>query len=1809
MKSAPTPVNEKERLKALSQYEVLDTPSEDVFDELTALAAGLCNTPIATITLIDEDREWYKSKIGIEDKQAPRDISFCAHTILQDDLMIVPDTFKDERFYDNPFVLEDPPLRFYAGAPLVTPEGHSIGTLCVIDHVPRRLKNHQKNALRILAHCIVTQLESRRMTTEILETREALLNSHHKLEERVKERTAELSQINIQLQEEIARREQAEEVLLLESEMLSNMTEGVILTRASDGIIIHTNPQFERIFGYGPNELVGRHVSILNAPTDMEPEEMAKNIIDILNEKGEWSGETKNVKKDGTIFWCRANVSTFEHSEYGTVWLAVHIDITDRKQTEKDLRIASFAMDHAADCIYWINTDAGFIYVNNSACEELGYTRTEMLTMHVYDINPHITRKTWKERWELIKANKYIHIESQHRTKDGRIIDIDLQANYLEFEGKEYVCAVVRDISERKRQQNLVLNVAKGVSAKTGQSFFISLVEYIATTLGADFVSVCELEEGETQTIMKTKAVWMKDRLGENFIYDVSGTPCERVVKEKQTISYLENIAQVFPADTMFQELNIEAYVSVPLFDSSSKLMGSIAVCFKQPLQDSGIAESVLQIFATRASAELERQRFETRLKISEEKFFKAFRNGPDAVTISTLPEGLFLDVSDNVERLTGYSREELVGKSALEINIWVNPVDRVELVKRLHTEGTVRNLETSLRARNGEIRNVQLSAEIIMIEGKEYMLTVAKDITLQKLAEAALKSRILQQAVVANLGVQALSGIGLSRLFDEAVNSIAKYLDTEYVKVLELLPDGKQLLLRAGVGWQEGLVGQVIVESGSDSQAGFTLLSHEPVVVEDMHTEKRFSGPSLLVDHDVVSGISVIIGRRNQPYGVLGAHTTRKRIFTEEDINFMQAVANVLGEVFVRYQTEETLQFTQFAIDHISDASFWIKGDAGIVYVNDAACESLGYSREELLNMTIPDIDPDFPASKWADYWKSTGHLKYSTFETRHRRKDGTTFPVEIRSNHLEYQGTEYRCTFARDITKRKQTDMVLHRTHRALSVLSECNRAMMHATDEHQLLNDICRTIVETGNYRMAWVGYAEQDEKKTVRPVAHWGYEQGYLESLNITWADEERGHGPTGKAIRSGKTYVARNIHTDPNFAPWRAAALERSYGSSVAIPLVKGERVFGALMIYAQEPGAFDMAEMELLEDLADNLVYGIIALRTELEQKQAEKSLQESERKFSTAFRSSPDAIAITSIETGRIIDVNQVFEHLSGYSRNEIVGQMTFNLAVWINIKDREEIIRILKRDGLIRDYEVKFMDRSGGIRLCNVSSELFMLEDEQCAISIIRDVSKQKQAEKALQRNEEYLRFLYQENPSMYFTVAPDGQALSVNDFGASELGYTVTELTGKSILKIFPENEHENAIKQLQVCLKNFSQLHEWEIQKVCKNGKKIWVKETARAVETPDGKTAILIVCRDITERKKVEKQLQQNDQRLRNAQRIAHIGFWDWDIVTNEVYWSDETFKIFGIRPQEFTATYDAFLQAVHPLDRVFVNENIDKAIKEGAEYDIEHRIVLPDGSIKYVKEQGEVSYDQDGAAVRMVGTVSDITERKLAADEIQISQNRLRNLATRLQAIREDERARIAREIHDELGQTLTGLKMDLVWIREHIPKNLKKIPARVDSMISLVDTKLDDTRQLAFRLRPAMLDDLGLDAAIECEIQDFAKRAGCEYTLDLMNGDLGQDRDRDTALFRILQEALTNVARHAKATRIDITLHTSNSELVMTVRDNGVGIDMHKVANSDSLGLIGMQERAGALGGQINIFNVKEGGTQVTVKMPFAKN
>jgi PAS domain S-box-containing protein len=297
------------------------------------------------------------------------------------------------------------------------------------------------------------------------------------------------------------------------------------------------------------------------------------------------------------------------------------------------------------------------------------------------------------------------------------------------------------------------------------------------------------------------------------------------------------------------------------------------------------------------------RMRAEDGLRESEERYRSLSRATFEGIVFSK--EGIVHDCNRQFSDMIGYGRDEMIGMDAREL---VFPDDR-ELVRSKILAGYEEPYEHGLLCKDGTVKYVEVHGQAVTVKGERFRVTALRDITGRKRSEEALEVRTRQQAVVARLGLLAVYGIGLTVLFDEAVDGLSKTLGVEYCKVLELLPDHKALILRSGVGWKEGLVGKATVSAGRDSQAGYTLLSTEPVIVKDLHDETRFSGPPLLVEHGVVSGMSVIIGNMETPFGVLGVHTSSMRVFTEDDVNFLQAVANIIAGTIQRMDYEDNIR------------------------------------------------------------------------------------------------------------------------------------------------------------------------------------------------------------------------------------------------------------------------------------------------------------------------------------------------------------------------------------------------------------------------------------------------------------------------------------------------------------------------------------------------------------------------------------------------------------------------------------------------------------------------------------------------------------------------------------------------------------------------------------------------------------------------------------------------------------------------------------------------------------------------------------
>ena len=312
METAPIQENEAARLAELEQYNILDTGAEEAFDGLTRLAAQICDTPIALVSLIDAHRQWFKAKVGIDAPETPRDIAFCAHAIHQSDILIVPDTMHDPRFADNPLVTKDPNIRFYAGMPLITPTGHAMGTLCVIDRMPKSLTSDQMTALRILGQQVVSQLELRRRT--------------------------------IALEHTLAHQQKIEQSKARLLRAIDHGLEGVAILN-KDGCYTYMNPAHAEVYGYTVEEMIGQSWQTLYTPEWVD--KINRFYFPILLAQGHWHGEVMGRTKSGHEIFVEISLALLQDQSDPAQWfICTCRDVSARVATE---RLLKSKQDHLTD--------------------------------------------------------------------------------------------------------------------------------------------------------------------------------------------------------------------------------------------------------------------------------------------------------------------------------------------------------------------------------------------------------------------------------------------------------------------------------------------------------------------------------------------------------------------------------------------------------------------------------------------------------------------------------------------------------------------------------------------------------------------------------------------------------------------------------------------------------------------------------------------------------------------------------------------------------------------------------------------------------------------------------------------------------------------------------------------------------------------------------------------------------------------------------------------------------------------------------------------------------------------------------------------------------------------------------------------------------------------------------------------------------------------------------------------------------------------------------------------------------------------
>jgi two-component system, NarL family, sensor histidine kinase UhpB len=356
-----------------------------------------------------------------------------------------------------------------------------------------------------------------------------------------------------------------------------------------------------------------------------------------------------------------------------------------------------------------------------------------------------------------------------------------------------------------------------------------------------------------------------------------------------------------------------------------------------------------------------------------------------------------------------------------------------------------------------------------------------------------------------------------------------------------------------------------------------------------------------------------------------------------------------------------------------------------------------------------------------------------------------------------------------------------------------------------------------------------------------------------------------------------------------------------------------------------------------------------------------------------------------------------------------------------------------------------------------------------------------------------------------------------------------------------------------------------------------------------------------------ERHRISAAHRASEERFQLAMSGATAGLWDWNLQTGAMYLSSNFNEIMGCADNELPNEARVLWDAIHPDDADRVFASLQAHLEHKCIYDVEYRVRAKPPGVRWVQSRGQALWNDSGQPYRMVGWIMDITDRKRANDALCESREELQRLSANIQQVREEEKIRIARELHDDLGQQLATLKVEAAKFEDHLLAAETRVPAvNLRKVYALIDQLIGSVRRIAADLRPTMLDDLGLTSAVNWLIDEFSASHGIQVVRRIDVDNIDFNHEGGTAVFRIVQEALTNVGHHSGATSVTLEMVRGGMNCIVRVIDNGRGCPDAR-PNANAFGLLGMRERAARLGGTIRIQSVPNQGFALTVALPLA--
>lgn len=666
------------------------------------------------------------------------------------------------------------------------------------------------------------------------------------------------------------------------------------------------------------------------------------------------------------------------------------------------------------------------------------------------------------------------------------------------------------------------------------------------------------------------------------------------------------------------------------------------------------------------------------------------------------------------------------------------------------------------------------------------------------------------------------------------------------------------------------------------------------------------------------------------------------------------------------------------------------------------------------------------------------------------------------------------------------------------------------------------------------------------------------------------------------------------------------------------------------------------------------------------EKKRAEQQLKTSEEKTRLIMNSALDAI-ISIDEAGLITFWNPQAEQTFGWSAEEITGKSLTDTIIPPQYREmHQKGMELYRQTGkgpvLNKIIEISAVNRSGAEFPIELTIIPVRYNGSVSFSAFIRDISLRKKAEEKILKANRLYFFISQVNQMIVRATNQETLfkeacriAVELGKFSLAWIGL-VDEATESVVPVVYAGEENKYLSEIKPISIKDIPEGHgptgqairngqyyicndieadpamdPWKDAAlsrgyrssmslpIIKSGKVVGAfsfyapvknffddSEIALLEEATGDVAFALEVFEKEEMRRKAEQGIVESERRYHTLAEVSPVGIFHTDAAGSTTYVNPRWCQISGITYEK--AMGNGWFEAVHPDDRDMLRRNWEEATRHQQVSVSEYRFVRPNGSTAWVIGQAIPERDADGAIVGYVGTTTDITDRKLAEKEMEESSQKLRQLTTHLLNIREEERKRIGREIHDELGQQLTAIKMDISWIAKKTDPSQEAFKTKLQNVIALLDGGNQSIRRILNELRPVILDDYGLLEALRWQAQQFTANTHIPVAMTASESDMRIPEEISTCIFRIFQEALTNITRYAKATQVKVSLDIDSDSVLLNIEDNGLGFDTELTKTKKSFGILGMKERVASLNGRFDLSSVPGNGTRISIHIPITQ-